>query len=92
MSKSNQALSYLLLRRDRAEFQKKFPQFTLVYQKPFGFIRYMATGGLYLKQKIPTFLFPVLKAMEFLLQPLMGLLALHHVFVLKKTDRAPGKF
>ena len=57
MSGSNQAMSYLLLKRDREQFQKLFPHFQLVYERPFGFIRYMATGGIWLTPKVPLFNF-----------------------------------
>lgn len=85
MGRSNQALSYLLLKKDRKEFEKKFPQFKLIYQKPFGFVRYLLTGGLWLKQKVPDFCFPGLKFFEVLISPLMPILGIHHVFVLKKN-------
>ncbi len=84
MSGSNQALSYLLLKRDKEKFQKLFPQFKLVYHKPFGFIRYIATGGIWLDQKLPNFAFPALKAFEYIISPIMTLVGLHHYFVLKK--------
>lgn len=85
MSGSNQALSYILLKRDRKEFQEKFPELELVYDRPFGCVRYMATGGLWLKPKLPSFLFTVLKYVEMLCQPLMGLIGIHHIFVLRNN-------
>lgn len=85
MTSSNQAMSYLLLKRDRELFEKKFPNFKLVYNKQFGFIRYMMTGGIWLNKKLPDFMFTVLKYFEKLISPLMPLLAIHHVFVLKKV-------
>jgi SAM-dependent methyltransferase len=84
MTSSNQALSYLILQRDKERFKKRFPGFHLVYQKPFGFLRYMLTGGMWLKQKAPDWMFPFLKAVEALLTPLMPYIGLHHIFVIKK--------
>lgn len=84
MTSSNQALSYLLLKRDKKLFEKQFPDFHLVYQKPFGFMRYILTGGLWLEQKCPDWIFPVLKAIERMLSPFMVFIGLHHIFVLKK--------
>ena len=91
MSSSNQALSYLLLKRDRAQFNTMFPHLTLVYERPFGFIRYMATGGIWLPPKLPQFAFGSLRMLEYLLQPLMPLLALHHMFVWKKSPEILNK-
>lgn len=85
MSSSNQALSYLLLKRDRARFKKLFPHFQLVYQRPFGFIRYMATGGIWLSPKLPPFAFGFLKFIEYLLRPIMPLVGIHHIFAWKKS-------
>jgi hypothetical protein len=87
MSGSNQALSYLLLKRDREEFEKLFPHLKLVYERPFGFIRYMATGGIWLRPMLPDFAFPILKYVEYALRPVMPLLAIHHIFVWKKVSR-----
>jgi len=86
MSGSNQALSYILLKRDKEIFNKKFPQFEIIRLKRFGFIRYFCTGGIWLKQKLPDFCFKFLKAIELLLKPLMPLLAIHHAFILKKIS------
>ncbi len=85
MSSSNQAMSYLLLKRDREEFKKQFPHFRLVCQRPFGCIRYMATGGIWLNPLLPEWTFVVLKCIEYLLRPVMSVLAIHHIFVWKKT-------
>lgn len=81
---SNQALSYILLERDREKFAQMFPQFRVVYRKSFGFIRYLMTGGIWLKPKVPDYMFPLLKTAETILGPLMPWLAIHHIFVLKK--------
>lgn len=85
MSGSNQALSYILLKRDKEKFKRKYPQFSLEYQKPFGFIRYIATGGIWLKPKLPEFMFPILKGFEYILTPIMPFIAIHHIFVLRKN-------
>lgn len=81
---SNQALSYILLKRDADQFKRMFPEFKIVFEKPFGFIRYMATGGIWLEPKLPKFMFPILKGLENILMPIMPLVAIHHIFVIKK--------
>jgi SAM-dependent methyltransferase len=86
MTSSNQALSFLLLKRDRIIFAELFPEFKVAYRKRFGFIRYIMTGGVWLEKKLPDFMFPLLKIIEFLLTPLMPLIALHHIFVWKKIS------
>ena len=84
MSGSNQALSYIMLKRDRALFLKKHQPFEIIRSKRFGFIRYFCTGGIWLNQILPDFCFPFLKVIEVALKPFMPLLAIHHVFILRK--------
>jgi len=87
MSGSNQALSYILLKRDKNRFASEFPRFKSIRGKRFGFIRYFCTGGLWKKQKLPDFFFPIMKVLEVVLTPLMPLFAIHHLFIIKKTER-----
>ena len=84
MSGSNQALSYILLKRDKDKFLEKYPEFEIVRIKRFGFIRYFCTGGIWLNQKLPDFCFPFLKVLEKALLPLMPVLAIHHAFIIRK--------
>ena len=84
MTGSNQALSYILLKRDKTLFDNKFPEYEVIRLKRFGFIRYFCTGGIWLKQKLPNFCFPILRAAEKLMMPIMPLFAIHHCFILKK--------
>lgn len=93
MTGSNQALSYIMLKRDKELFKRRFTDLQLVYQKPFGFLRYMLTGGVWLKQKAPDWIFPFLKVIETALSPIMPIIGIHHIFVLKKvvTVNAPFK-
>lgn len=86
MSGSNQALSYIVFKRDKREFEREFPNLKVVYEKPFGCLRYMATGGLWLKPKLPGFMFPVLKGVEKVFAPCMYLIGIHHVIVIKKME------
>lgn len=84
MSGANQALSYILLKRDRVLFQEKWPGLRLVYDRPFNGLRYIATGGLWLKPFLPGFAFPILKGIEKALWPSMYLFGIHHLFVFRK--------
>lgn len=86
MTSSNQAMSYILLKRDRSKFNQLYPQFKLIRLKRMSFIRYMMTGGIWLKPKAPGWAFPILKYIEVLLTPLMPLFAIHHIFILKKVS------
>lgn len=83
-SGANQALSYLILKRDKDVFKKKYPSFKLVYDRPFNGLRYIATGGLWLRPLLPNCFFPLLTKLEKLFSPLMYVFGIHHLFVIKK--------
>lgn len=85
MSGANQALSYIVFKRDRARFTRLFPQLEIVHQAPVAnHLRYLLSGGLNFRQLVPDVLTTPLKGVETLMTPLNRLLALHHVIVLRK--------
>lgn len=86
MTGANQALSYILLKRDRKIFDAKYPGLSVVYDRPFNGLRYIATGGLWLRPYLPQFMFPILTRLERLFWPLMYLVGIHHIFVIKKDN------
>ncbi len=89
MSGANQALSYLVFVRDRATFEREFPEFELVLMKPLrSYGRYLLSGGLNFRQLVPNFAVPLVRWFEQLLSPWERLLALHHVIVLRRRERA----
>lgn len=82
---ANQALSYIVFKRDRAQFETKHPRLEIVLQKPVrSFARYILSGGLNFRQLLPTFVSPLLSLAERAITPLHPLLALHHFIVLRK--------
>lgn len=86
MSGANQALSYILLKRDRKIFEEKYPNLKIEYDRPFNGLRYIATGGLWLKPYLPNFMFPILKGFEKFFWPLMYLFGIHHIFIIRKVE------
>jgi SAM-dependent methyltransferase len=89
MSGANQALSYIVFNRDRALFEKTFVELEIVYSKPLtNYSRYLLSGGLNFRSFIPNFMEKPMKLLEFLLMPLCGLFALHHVIVIKRKNNA----
>lgn len=85
MSGANQALSYLILKRDRKIFNEKYPELNVEYDRPFNGLRYIATGGIWLKPYLPEFIFPILTWIEKKFWPLMYIFGIHHIFVIKKV-------
>jgi SAM-dependent methyltransferase len=84
-AKPNQALSFMVLKRDVKIFNEKFPAFEIVQSKPIrNYVRYVSSGGLNFRQLVPDRLISLLKATEFLLSPFADLLALHYVITLRR--------
>ncbi len=85
MNGANQALSFVVFKRDTIKFETRYPDLEIVLMKPMNnYIRYLLSGGLNFKQLMPSFMSPIIKGVEFLLIPLNSIFALHHVIVLRK--------
>ncbi|MEI8202985.1 MAG: class I SAM-dependent methyltransferase [Bacteroidota bacterium] len=85
MQGANQALSYIVFKRDIAIFQKLFPELELLYMHPFNnYIRYLISGGLNFKPLLPYGFRHILRLKECLLSPFKSFFALHHVIVIRK--------
>jgi hypothetical protein len=85
MNGANQALSYIVFKRDQKKFEGKYPNLEIVAQRPLNnYLRYLLSGGLNFKQVLPSFFAPAIKCIEFLLIPLNSILALHQVVVIRK--------
>jgi SAM-dependent methyltransferase len=87
MNGANQALSYLVFKRDRAKFEKKFDRLEIVCDKPLNnYIRYLLSGGLNFRCLAPRVLERPIRFVELLLKPLSRLLALHYIIVIRRKS------
>jgi SAM-dependent methyltransferase len=87
MRGANQALSYIVFRRDRAVFERQFPDLEIVHTAPLhNYLRYFLSGGLNFRQLLPDFAIPLLKLTEMVMIPVERLTALHHILVLRKRN------
>jgi hypothetical protein len=85
MTGANQALSYIVFVRDRAEFERRFPALELVGSRPLGnYVRYLASGGLNFRQLVPTASAGLLKRLEAAIARANRRLALHQIIVLRR--------
>ena len=85
MSDANQALSYVVFKREIESFTERFPSLELVTMEPIGnYLRYLISGGVNFRQLLPDVSIPGLKLMESALWPLRHILALHHMIVVRK--------
>lgn len=85
MQGANQALSYIVLVRDRKEFDRKHPELEIVHHRPLtNYPRYLLSGGLNFRQLAPTCSIPLIQGAELAAAPLARWLALHHIMVIRK--------
>jgi hypothetical protein len=84
MSSANQALSYVVFARDRALFEREFPQLELMLDQPHTHLTYLLSGGVNFRQLVPSWAAPSVELTERLLGPLNPLLAIQHSIVLRK--------
>lgn len=85
MHGANQALSYIVFKRDRTQFDREFSNLELVEMFPLSnYLRYLLSGGLNFRQLAPSFTEPMLRALESVLTPARRVLALHHMIVLRR--------
>lgn len=85
MKGANQALSYVVLVRDRAIFRDRHPDLELVGMSPLpNYPRYLLSGGLNFRQLLPGATIGVLKVAERAMRPLARAFALHQVIVIRK--------
>jgi SAM-dependent methyltransferase len=85
MRGANQALSQIVFSRDRRIFSARYPRLRVIVERPLThYLRYLASGGLNFRPLLPSRAAPLLRALEWALQPLNRVLALHHVIVLRK--------
>lgn len=87
LSGANGALPWILFERDRVEFLKQFPQFTIEKVQPFLPFRYLVSGGVGLRSLMPGFAHGAWASLERGLQPAMTHLAMFAFIALRKDDR-----
>ena len=85
MSNANQALSYIVFVRDRAQFEQEFPELEIVKISPLqNYLRYLLSGGLNFRQLVPDSFEGAVRIVEKLLYPVSSATGLHYQVVLRK--------
>jgi SAM-dependent methyltransferase len=83
-SKANQALSYIVFKRDLSQFKKEFPELEVVFMRPHTQLWYILSGGVNFRQLLPDRLTSVARLSEQMLSPLNHWIALQQTIVLRK--------
>jgi SAM-dependent methyltransferase len=85
VSHGNGAIPWIIFSRDRRIFEKEFPQLQIVRIHNHTPLRYLFSGGLSLRQLLPSFTYPFIKAIEYILSPISNLLGMFQTIELEKT-------
>ena len=85
LSGGNSALTWIIFWRDRNIFESDYPSLRIVRIRNHTHLRYLLSGGLQLRQLVPSFTYPAFKAIEYVLSPLNNLLGIFQTIELEKT-------
>jgi len=84
LSQANGALPWIVFIRDRIIFEREYPRLKIVSLRNHTPLRYLLSGGFTLRQLVPEGLYPVAKAVEYLLSPANDWLGMFMTVVLEK--------
>ena len=84
MSMANQALSYVVFRKDRARFEREFSALQIMIEQPYSHITLLASGGVNFRALVPEWAMGALETLERALEPLSAVLSLQQVIVLRR--------
>ena len=85
LSGGNVALAWIIFWRDRKIFESEFPSLRIVRTHNHTPLRYLLSGGLTLRQLVPSFSYPAVKAIEYTLSPINDLSGMFQTIELEKV-------
>jgi SAM-dependent methyltransferase len=86
LSQGNGAVPWIIFSRDRKIFEAQFPSLRIVGIRNHTPLRYLLSGGLTLRQLLPSFAYPLIKAIEYALSPINNWLGMFQTIELEKVD------
>jgi SAM-dependent methyltransferase len=86
LTSANGAIPWIVFLRDRETFENEFPELTIRKMKLHTPFRYILSGGLTLKQLLPSFFYAIVKFVETLLFPLNPFIGMFMTIVLEKNN------
>ena len=82
VSHGNGAMPWIIFSRDRQIFEKEFPRLRIVRMRNHTPLRYLLSGGLTLRQLMPSFTYPLIKAIEYIMSAINNLLGMFQTCLL----------
>src|SRR5678816_1593308 len=86
LSSANGALPWIVFSRDRAMFEREFPQWTVEDITPGMPLRYLLSGGISLRALMPGWSFIAWRGVERMMRPLMDEVAMFATITLRRSD------
>jgi len=81
---ANGALPWIIFRRDRKKFEKKFPTLNIVTLRTHTPLRYLISGGFTYAQLLPLWTYPIVCLIETMLSPLNNLVGMFYSIEIQK--------
>jgi len=88
LSSANGALPWMIFQRDRAWFEREFPEWQIQGLHPCMPFRYLVSGGVSMRNLMPGWTFRFWHWLEDLLSPWMNSLAMFALIVLDRTSES----
>ena len=76
----------MVFERDRARFEREFPEWTIQRIQPFMPVSYLVSGGVSLRSLMPGFTFGLWNLAERAAAPVMNSVAMFALIVLRRKD------
>ena len=86
LSQGNGAIPWIIFSRDRKIFEAQFPSLKIVGMRNHTPLRYLLSGGLTLRQLVPSFTYSLIKAIGYTLSPINNWLGMFQTIELEKVD------
>ena len=84
LAAANSAIPWIIFFRDRKVFEKEYPSLKIVRIKPHTPFRYLISGGLSIRQLLPSFTYGLVKMVEFFLSPFNRVIGMFYTIELAK--------
>lgn len=90
LSAANMALPWIIFVRDRARFEREFPEWRVVSLTPIMPFRYLLSGGVSMRSLMPAWTFGLWRIVEDAMSPWSRHFAMFAHIVLERTDARPA--
>ncbi|MFH1046056.1 MAG: class I SAM-dependent methyltransferase [Candidatus Omnitrophota bacterium] len=84
---ANIAIPWIIFYRDRSIFEREFPALDIVRLEPHTPLRYLISGGVSMRQLLPSFTYNIVKAIEIIFSPFNKYLGMFLTIELTKNKR-----